>query len=466
MPNMATEDPTWNEPINIFESLLDDEVIDLLITETNRYATQKNLPLDVTAEEMKTFLGILILSGYVQVPRRSMYWEKTEDAHSPFVAGSMRRDRFTKIMNMLHVADNEDLPAGDKYGKVRPLIEILNNRFQQFAMDSEGYSIDESMIPYFGKHGCKMFIRGKPIRWGFKVWCGTTKEGYLLWFSPYQGKDTGFDDPSLGLGASVVLKFADVLETIGKENAKLFFDNFFTGIPLLEELKKRGHEGTGTIRTNRTEQCPLPSTKEMKKKERGTYTFKSDSNVVVCSWNDNSVVTIASNSVPVEPTTTCLRWSSQQKEVIQVQKPLLVHEYNKNMGGVDRMDQNISLYRTSIRGKKWYIPIIFYCIDAAVQNAWQLSRLASVPLKMDMLTFRRSVATSLIRKNGVPSQQGSKGRPAKPGPSDPRYDEVGHFVCSQDRQTKCGHCHTKTTTRCIKCDRGIHVRCFINYHTR
>ena len=92
----------------------------------------------------------------------------------------MRRDRLTKITNMLHVADNEDLPVGDKYGKVRPLIEILNDRFQQFAMDSEGYSIDESMIPYFGKHGCKMFIRGKPIPWGLKVWCGTTKEGYLL----------------------------------------------------------------------------------------------------------------------------------------------------------------------------------------------------------------------------------------------------------------------------------------------
>ena len=49
MPSMAMEDPTLNEPINIFESLVDDKVIDLLITETNRYATQKNLPLDVTA---------------------------------------------------------------------------------------------------------------------------------------------------------------------------------------------------------------------------------------------------------------------------------------------------------------------------------------------------------------------------------------------------------------------------------
>ena len=25
------------------------------------------------------------------------------------------------------------------------------------------FSIDESMVPYFGRHGCKQYIRGKPI---------------------------------------------------------------------------------------------------------------------------------------------------------------------------------------------------------------------------------------------------------------------------------------------------------------
>lgn len=29
---------------------------------------------------------------------------------------------------------------------------------------------DESMIKYYGRHGCKHFIRGKSIRFGYKVW--------------------------------------------------------------------------------------------------------------------------------------------------------------------------------------------------------------------------------------------------------------------------------------------------------
>ena len=285
-------------------------------------------------------------------------------------------------------------------------------------------------------------------------------------FEPYQGRNSQLQEPTMGLGASVILTFADVLQTIGRQNANLFFDNFFTGIPLLEELKKRGYAGTGTIRQNKTESCPLPSTKEMKKKDRGEYAFKSDSNISVCSWNDNSVVSIASNAIPVEPTRTCLRWSSNKKEVIQVQMPQVIHSYNLNMGGVDCMDQNISLYRISIHGKKWYVPLIFYCLDLAVQNAWQLSRCSAVPVKMDMLTFRRSLATSLLRKNGAPGKQGCVGRPGKPTASDPRYDNISHFICSQGKQTKCGHCHKKTTTRCIKCDRGIHVSCFLKYHSK
>lgn len=40
------------------------------------------------------------------------------------------------------------------------------------------------MVPYFGRHGAKQFIRGKPIRWGYKLWTGATRLGYIEWFDP------------------------------------------------------------------------------------------------------------------------------------------------------------------------------------------------------------------------------------------------------------------------------------------
>jgi hypothetical protein len=38
---------------------------------------------------------------------------------------------------------------------------------------------------------------------------------------------------------------------------------------------------------------------------------------------------------------------------VQVPRPLVVSTYNNNMGGTDLMDENINIYRISIRGKKW-----------------------------------------------------------------------------------------------------------------
>lgn len=66
------------------------------------------------------------------------------------------------------------------------------------------------------------------------------------------------------------------------------------------------------------------------------------------------------------------------------------------MLGIDR-DQNISLYRIGIRGKKWYFPIIAYLIDVAEQNAWQLHRLDGG--KLDHLAFRRRIVTAILESN-------------------------------------------------------------------
>ncbi|XP_047141098.1 piggyBac transposable element-derived protein 2-like [Hydra vulgaris] len=44
------------------------------------------------------------------------------------------------------------------------------------------------------------------------------------------------------------------------------------------------------------------------------------------------------------------------------------------MGGVDLSDMVISLYRTSCKTKRWYLKVLFYCVDIAKVNAWLLYR--------------------------------------------------------------------------------------------
>lgn len=163
--------------------------------------------------------------------------------------------------------------------------------------------------------------------------------------SPYQGTSGDLQNSEYGLGVSVIISYANNLLAHHVAPYYLAFDNFFTGLPLLEKLSEMGLYGTGTIRSNRTKKCPI-NLVAIKKKERGSYeSFVSDSGILVCAWKDNSTVTIASNNVGVEPVTVAKRWSVSEKKTIRLPQPKLVHLYNQNMGGIDRMDQNMSQCR-------------------------------------------------------------------------------------------------------------------------
>jgi DNA excision repair protein ERCC-6 len=452
-------------PIECFSLFFTEEVYELLTTETNKYLVRKNLAGDIKVCEIKCAIGILLVSGYCQVSRRRMYWENSPDSRNELIANALSRDRFSVIFSNLHCADNLNLDKSDKFAKVRPLMNIISSKFLENSPFKENHSVDEAMVPYYGKHGCKQFIRDKPIRYGYKLWVGTTSSGYIVWFEPYQGASTILNEKysALGLGASVVLTYTDKLIGLGMgNNYHLFIDNFFTGLPLVTELTKRNIRVTGTIRENRTGKCPLPTNKEMKKKERGAVDYRVSDEIIICKWHDNNIVLVCSNACGVTPFQKTERYSKQLKKKISVLQPQLIHKYNRYMGGVDRSDQNISLYRTGIRGKKWYTPLMLHCIDMAVQNAWLLSRENGGAL--DLLSFRRRIALALVETNRIRQ---------KPGPSrmsslliDLRYDGKDHLIVDQGKRTRCGYCHKQCPTRCIKCNIGVHVKCFVQYHTK
>ena len=81
----------------------------------------------------------------------------------------------------------------------------------------------------------------------------------------------------------------------------IYFDNFFTSYDLVAKLKTLGYRATGTIRQNRMKGCPLKTDAAMKKTERGSYDYRSDGDIEIVRWNDNSVVTLCSNAIGLEP---------------------------------------------------------------------------------------------------------------------------------------------------------------------
>ena len=81
------------------------------------------------------------------------------------------------------------------------------------------------------------------------------------------------------------------------------FENFFATLNLLQYLGSKGIGATGNLRANRVAKFPITDQKEMAKKPHGTMDYHYDSayKIVVTIWNDNSVVTLASNCQAVNP---------------------------------------------------------------------------------------------------------------------------------------------------------------------
>ena len=75
----------------------------------------------------------------------------------------MSRRKFDEIMQNLHIPNNPTLDPNDKFSKVRLLIEKLNKQCLLQHLPEQTVSIDESMVPYFGRHRCKQFMRNKPF---------------------------------------------------------------------------------------------------------------------------------------------------------------------------------------------------------------------------------------------------------------------------------------------------------------
>ena len=459
-------------PPQLFEKFFDEDMVNMIKEESERYAGQKgNHSFEVSTNQLRLFFAILLTSGVAVLPRRKMYWEHFPDVHNSAIASGMTRNRFEEIMQYLHLTDNNNLPQDDKLAKIHPLVDRLNEKFLENFPTCQNLSIDESMIPYFGRHGAKQFIRGKPIRFGYKMWCLCTPLGYLVQTIPYSGAGGLVRIPDLGLGGSVV---TSLIEAVPKYHYNIFFDNFFTSAKLIQRLTEGGYGATGTVRTNRTNNCPIKKSDVLSKEARGSYDYRYDqhSGHIVANWNDNSVVTVASNCYGVQPLHQASRWSKAEMRRIQIDQPDMIATYNKSMGGVDRLDQNIATYRISMRSKKWWWPYFAYFLDGCVQNAWLLYRnsAAAAVEALDLLEFRRRITnTYFMRFHEEPKKPGRAGRPSPLDarvPQDVRFDKMGHLVAETEKQMRCAVCPGKAKTKCIKCNVGIHVKCFIPFHQR
>ena len=125
------------------------------------------------------------------------------------------KTEFLVYKRYLHLADNKAFNSSDKFAKVRPFCNAINEQCIFNYQPTQEVSIDKSMmVLYFTKHGAKPYIHGKLIKFGFKLWVMGTPLGYCIQFRPNTDKDSipqEYENIGLRLRASVVANLVSKL---------------------------------------------------------------------------------------------------------------------------------------------------------------------------------------------------------------------------------------------------------------
>lgn len=462
-------------PMDIFMEVtqLDTLVTDIIVKESIRYAEQNGRPFTIDSEEMKAFLGMNYVMSYHVLPTIRNYWSTDEDMGVPFIANVMPRSRFELIRQNLHFCNNDcQSQVSDRAYKIRPVMQHFNLYFQRAMNNSKRQSIDEHMIKFKGHNIMKQYIKNKPIKWGFKMWCRTeSSTGYLFEFDLYTGKKMNTE---VGLGESVIQSLTEKLKGLGCE---VYFDNFFNSPALQYKLMKQNTKACGTVRTNR-KHVPksLPLDKNMK---RGDIHAESSNGISFVKWMDTKSVHMLTNFISPVPTGTVKKKQAGNAQKISVTCPEVIICYNKHMGGVDLMDQRKSYYEIDRKAKiKYYLRLFFDLMDIALNNSYVVyvklheAQRVEGPL-LSSLEYRQHIARGLI--NNYTCRQRS--RPTVVTTEKQRIGRKrilpAHNMRKVEKMKRCANCakrriENRTYNICDMCN--VHLcfttkrNCFAEYH--
>lgn len=487
---------TLKTPLEYFMSYFTEDFVQTIRNATNQSSLWKHgASINAKKEEILNLIALEIITGTIGYPRLDMYWSKATAI--PSFRQSMTRNRFHQLRNNLKFAT--DTNSNDKLHKIRPLLQMFYKKIHTIPKD-EHLCVDEMMVPFKGKTAMRQYMPKKPIKWGIKIFCLCSSKGIIYDFETYQGKNTIVGDANLGFCSDIVVHLTRTIPD--NKNFKLYFDNYFTTINLINILQQKRIWATGTIRGNRIGKAPLASEKELQKSGRGTFDFQVESttNIFILRWLDGGIVQLASSIYGESECSNVARYCTQQKKKIEITQPNIVAMYNKNMGGVDKVDFLLSLYRITIRSKKWTLKMFDHFIDMAICNSWLEYRIDcdNVKLKkkdqMDLLAFRNDIADGLLafssttetpfsRKRGRPKITENGDKLSSPvigkcrtnyevAPSvSLRYDGFHHWpeYTPEKQRCKVSKCTAYARYMCAKCKVHLCIpnpsrNCFTDYH--
>lgn len=490
--NLPTSFDSETEPVEYFYLFFDEDIRNFICQETNLFASMKknknNSPnsrikhwKNIDDKDVKAFLGVIINMGIMPLPTIDSYFMTKWESNIPFYSDVFSQRDFLNIFWNLHFNhDNNPVSRRPKGFLINPLIEHIKNKCKLFYTPGNYVSVDESTISFKGKISFRVYNPQKPNKFGMKVFVLSDSEnGYMYDFLPYFGKEILIPNSPLLKTTQIVKLLTDSLVYSDPHNPisalHVYTDRYYTSPQLATELLSTNCFLTGTVMPHRSG-LPKDLKNQSKKLKKGEILSQRKGDILVTCWRDKRVVVMLSTNSKGDTnnmTSVPSKWPNKPP----TQKPNVIIDYIKHMGGVDRSDHYISSYQFLRRTKKWYRKYFFWLLEVAIINSYLLYK--SVQLKeakkpLSHIEFRRCLVRSLVAERVTNKQtQKRKGRPIE-GPPEKRL-QGKHFLNKRDKKkSRCVVCAKKgvrseTCYVCKTCpgEPAMHPEnCFEDYHTK
>lgn len=356
-------------PFECWSCIMDDEIMGIIVQQTNQYIESiKSLfkrdrdakPIDII--ELKAFIGLLYLAGVHRGNRQSLedLWGSDGDGIEKFRL-VMNIKRFKFIMRCMRFDDRttrNERRKTDKLAAIRDIFTMLVKNSQKSYSLGENVTIDEKLEGFRGRCGFVQYIPSKPNKYGVKIYALVDSKVYYVYnLEIYAGLQPEGPFRLSNSPSDVVLRLCQPIYQTGRN---VTADNWFTSIPLIDELRRKNLSYVGTLKKNKVEIPPEFLPNNTRAVNSSLFAFKKGCTLVSYVPRKGKCVILASslhedNSIDLD--------TGDKK------KPCIITFYNGTKGGVDTTDKMCASFNVARNIRRWPMVVFFAMLNISGINA-------------------------------------------------------------------------------------------------
>uniref|UniRef100_A0A146KVM3 PiggyBac transposable element-derived protein 4 n=2 Tax=Lygus hesperus TaxID=30085 RepID=A0A146KVM3_LYGHE len=356
------------KPIDAFLKFIDTDIIDTIVDCTNAFIASKRKEVDysrcrdcndTTRDEIMAVLGVLFLVG-AKLGNRANCRElwKDDGTGMMITRATFSYKRFLFLLRSVrfdHPSTRAEREKTDKLAAIRNVYDMFLANCRNNYSHGEFTTIGEMLFAFRGRCGFVQYMPNKPAKYGLKYHAiCDSKTYYTSHFEVYCGKQKPGPRDVSNQPYDIVQRLS---QDIQRSNRNITMNDYYTSVPLADNLLERGLTVIGALKTNERE-IPPEFISKSRKIGSTLYGFQYDKTLISIQTKRKKCVLILST----------MHNSFMSTDEI-TGKLLMNTDYNSTKGGVDTVDEMCAAYSTAQQTRRWPLRIFFSFLDLAGINS-------------------------------------------------------------------------------------------------